>query len=114
MTWFGKDGNEHESDDDDEEQDNIIYHFDPPEYPDIAAFNNAQHKNLLIFLKARQEHGNHLDNPDWYERAGLAIKCWRYIKAYQKGELPTSEELSDLANYAVMIFSKEEVSDGDG
>ncbi len=134
MSWFDTDGVLHEADDDDEEQDEIVHQMSddngqldyvpifPPDfdlseegildisvekiYPDLFAFQESQRENLKIFLKARQEHGNHLDNPEWYDRAGLAIKCWRYIKAYQEGEIPTSEELSDLSNYSTMILSR--------
>ena len=131
--WYDKDGVLHEADDD-EEQNEIVEHMDyvtefTPDFdlsedglldeaikemnPDIVAFDQAQHENLLIFLKARQEHGNHLDNPEWYDRAGLAIKCWRYIKAYEKDEIPTVEEIADLANYATMILSRQKEEDND-
>ena len=80
---------------------------DDPTNPDIEAFKNALNNNLTIFLKAREEHGNHLDNPEWYDRAELACKCWRYIKLFQKGELPELEEIIDLANYAIMIVSRQ-------
>ena len=131
--WYDKAGVLHEADED-EEQDNIIEQLSDnngqeytatftPDFDlsenglldeatkeftqDVIAFRNSQHQNFIIFLKARQEHGNHLDNPEWYDRAGLAIKCWRYIKAYEKWEIPTTEEISDLANYATMMLSRQ-------
>ncbi len=89
----------------------ISLHTSPSPYidltdPDIIAFKSALEQNLEIFLKARQEHGNHLDNPEWYDKSELACKCWRYIKAYQNGEIPSAEEMTDIANYAVMINSR--------
>ncbi len=124
MAWKDKDGKVHEAeyDDEDAEQEAIVGDlvaqftpdfnlseeglFNDETAPDVLAFTNAQYQNLVVFLKARMEHGNHLDNPEWYDRAELACKCWRYIKAWTNGDMPSHEEMVDLANYSTMINSR--------
>lgn len=88
------------------ESDEIMEKVIADDKRDIATFNKAQDKNHDIFINARMSHGNHLDNPEWYDRAELACKCWRYIKSWQLGQLPEEEEMCDLANYSTMINSR--------
>ena len=73
---------------------------------DVARFNLAIDEARKIFMERRETHGSHMDNPEWYDLAGLKVKIWRSLKKLLSNDTPDDDSLLDLACYCLMIVSR--------
>lgn len=73
---------------------------------DVARFNLAIDEARKIFMERRESHGSHMDNPEWYDLAGLKVKIWRSLKKLLSNDTPDDDSLLDLACYCLMIVSR--------
>lgn len=73
---------------------------------DIEAYDAAAKVCREIFLQRRNEYGNHLANPKWYDIDCIKIKAWRLTKAILAGQPPKHDTLIDLVNFCLFYISR--------
>ena len=76
--------------------------------PDIISFDLAVRGCREVFLKRREQYGNHLVNAKRFPKAdtaGLYLKCARVVHDIDLNQPIMEDTLRDIANYALIILS---------